>query len=81
LPSRKALDDHRCFGEAAILNVLADPMIPGAELRLASVLLRVTGFDRPSRWMVHRAIPIADRSADPSGVPLTQVLLADLGNV
>jgi CRP/FNR family transcriptional regulator, cyclic AMP receptor protein len=68
------------FGETAILNILADLMIPGAEQRLASVLLRVTGVDRPAMGMVHRTIPVQDRYADPLGAPLTQVLLADLAN-
>jgi CRP-like cAMP-binding protein len=68
------------FGETAILNIVADLMIPVAEQRLASVLLRATGIDRPGMGLAPRGSVAADRHADPLGVPLTQGLLADLAN-
>jgi CRP-like cAMP-binding protein len=68
------------YGETAILNVVADLLISGAEQRLASVLLRVAGVDQPVLDPAQRDATRVDPFADPSGVPLTQAMLADLAN-
>lgn len=69
------------FGETAILNIVADLLIPGAEERLASVLLRVAGVDPPAFAPTPREVALPDPFDDPQGVPLTQALLGALANV
>jgi CRP-like cAMP-binding protein len=69
------------LGEALYLATVADLLIRNTDVRLAAVLLRVSGAERPpyfpGDWPADHE---ADRWADPRGVPLTQALLADLAN-
>jgi len=67
-------------GEAIYLAIVTDLLIANTDRRLAAVLLRVTGAETPDR---RRDLPVdllADPWAGPRGVPLTQAMLAELGN-
>jgi CRP-like cAMP-binding protein len=69
------------LGEALYLATVADLLIRDTDRRLAGVLMRVSGAEPPPYYPGYR--PTAEELAhwsDPSGVPLTQALLADLAN-
>jgi hypothetical protein len=69
------------LGEALYLATVADLLIRDTDRRLAAVLLRVSGAEpppyRPGEWPTPGE---GEGSSDPSGVALTQALLADLAN-
>jgi CRP/FNR family transcriptional regulator, cyclic AMP receptor protein len=69
------------LGEALYLATVADLLIRDTYLRLAGVLLRVSGAEPPPYHPGYR--PSQEELAgwsDPEGVPLTQALLAELAN-
>jgi CRP-like cAMP-binding protein len=76
----RAIGQLAMLGEATYLAIVTDLLIPGADRRLAAVLLRVTGTEGPHL----RGSPPGDAAVasetDPRGVALTQALLADLAN-
>jgi CRP-like cAMP-binding protein len=67
-------------GEAVYLAIVTDLLIANTDRRLAAVLLRVTGAETPDRRSDQPIDPLADPWAGPTGVPLTQAMLAELGN-
>lgn len=67
-------------GEALYLAIVTDLLIANTSRRLAAVLLRVTGAETPDRPNGHPVDPLGDPWAGPTGVPLTQAMLAELGN-
>jgi CRP-like cAMP-binding protein len=67
-------------GEAIYLAIVTDLLIANTDRRLAAVLLRVTGAETPDRPMNLPIDPLTDPWAGPKGVPLTQAMLAELGN-
>jgi CRP/FNR family cyclic AMP-dependent transcriptional regulator len=67
-------------GEALYLAIVTDLLIANTDRRLAAVLLRVTGAETPDRQRDLPVDPLADPWAGPTGVPLTQAMLAELAN-
>lgn len=67
-------------GEAIYLAIVTDLLIANTDRRLAAVLLRVAGAETPDRQRDLPVDPRVDPWAGPKGVPLTQAMLAELGN-
>jgi CRP-like cAMP-binding protein len=81
VPSANAAFGHlTTLIEALYITMLADLLITNTDRRLAAVLLRVTGAGPPARSGDLPIDPFIDHWCDPTGVPLTQALLAELGN-
>jgi CRP-like cAMP-binding protein len=66
--------------ETIYIAVLTDLLIPNTDRRLAAVLMRVTGVDGPLCDRRQPIDPQGEPWAEKTGVPLTQAMLAELGN-
>jgi CRP-like cAMP-binding protein len=68
------------FGEAHYIAAVSDLLVSNTDHRLAAVLLRVTGAATPETPECLPIDPHIDLWASPTGVPLTQAMLAELAN-